>query len=259
MTQAIDINLQHLTLGYGHRTLLNDVSATFGAGRLTALLGRNGAGKSTLLRALAGLEPVKGGDIVYGDRSLRQMSDGQRARTLSFVSPQRLRVSALHVDECVAMGRAPYTGWTGRLTGRDRQVVRQSLERVGMTDYARRTVDSLSDGERQRVMIARALAQDTPVILLDEPTSFLDLPNRHMLVRLLATLSHDDGKTIVFSTHELDIAAVFADTLAVIADCTLAVGTPDAMTAVLQQVFALPPAGPVTLSKNQFCNIPQKP
>lgn len=210
------IRLEHLTLGYGRRTLLEKVSATLPAGALTALLGRNGTGKSTLLRAIAGLGGRQEGSVFLNGRELAQMPPQRLAETVAFVTTERVRIANLRCRDVVALGRAPYTNWIGRMQREDTEIVLRSLAQVGMSDYAGRTMDRMSDGECQRVMIARALAQQTPIILLDEPTSFLDLPNRYELCSLLARLAHEEGKCILFSTHELDIALSLADGIALI-------------------------------------------
>lgn len=210
------IRLEGLSTGYKSRTLLSDVSTDFPAARLTALIGRNGTGKSTLLRAIAGLNPHYSGTISIDGKDIRKLASGALARRLAFVSTQRTRIPSMRCVDAVAMGRAPYTDWIGRMRREDEEIVMRSLEDVGMADFALRTLDTMSDGECQRVMIARALAQDTPVILLDEPTSFLDMPSRYDLVRLLASLSHEQGKCILFSTHELDIATEMTDAVALI-------------------------------------------
>lgn len=196
--------------------LFAHVNLSMSRGRLTAFIGRNGTGKSTLLRAVAGLNGAYQGRILLDGRDIRSLAPQDMARTLAFVNTERTRIAHLACEDVVAIGRAPYTNWIGRLQEADRQVVRRSLELVGMKDYARRTMDTMSDGECQRIMIARALAQDTPVILLDEPTSFLDVPNRHALCALLRNLAHDEGKCVFFSTHELDIALAMADDIAVV-------------------------------------------
>ena len=209
------IRLKDLTIGYGHRILLENVNTDIPQGQLTALIGRNGTGKSTLLRAIAGLNRNYSGDILIADAS-RCVPTARLAKTLAFVTTERTRIANLRCKDVVAIGRAPYTNWIGKMQEQDREIVMQSLEAVGMADYADRTMDRMSDGECQRVMIARALAQSTPVILLDEPTSFLDMPNRYELCRLLRRLAHEQGKCIVFSTHELDIALTLADRIALI-------------------------------------------
>ena len=210
------IRLNDLTIGYGRRILLQHASATIPAGELVALVGRNGTGKSTLLRAIAGLGERLGGEIRLDGHSLETLSPQQLATTVSFVTTERVRIPNLRCEDVVALGRAPYTNWIGRMQEADRAVVERSLRLVGMSAFARKTMDRMSDGECQRVMIARALAQDTPVILLDEPTAFLDLPNRYELATLLRRLTRDEGKCILFSTHDLDVALSLCDSVALI-------------------------------------------
>ena len=210
------IRIENISLGYGTRTLLEGVTTHFEAGTLTALIGRNGAGKSTLLRALAGLEPLQAGAITIGGQSIAELDGAEAARRVAFVATDKVRIANLPCEDLVALGRAPYTNWIGRLQAVDREIVADALAKVGMSDFAHKTMDRMSDGECQRVMIARALAQQTPVILLDEPTAFLDMPNRYELCRLLQRLAHDEQKAILFSTHELDIATKMCDAIALI-------------------------------------------
>ena len=210
------IRLENISLGYGARRLLEGVTTRFEAGTLTALIGRNGAGKSTLLRALAGLEPLQAGTITIEGTPIAELDSAEAARRVAFVATDKVRIANLPCEDLVALGRAPYTNWIGRLQAVDREIVANALEKVGMSDFAHKTMDRMSDGECQRVMIARALAQQTPVILLDEPTAFLDMPNRYELCRLLQRLAHDEQKAIIFSTHELDIASKMCDSIALI-------------------------------------------
>ena len=210
------IRLENISLGYGARRLLEGVTTRFEAGTLTALIGRNGAGKSTLLCALAGLEPLQAGAIPIGGTPIAELDGAEAARRVAFVATDKVRIANLPCEDLVALGRAPYTNWIGRLQDVDREIVADALAKVGMSNFARKTMDRMSDGECQRVMIARALAQQTPVILLDEPTAFLDMPNRYELCRLLQRLAHDEQKAIIFSTHELDIASKMCDTIALI-------------------------------------------
>lgn len=212
----MSIALHHITLAYGRRTLLQDVSAQIPQGSLTALIGRNGTGKSTLLRAIAGLEAPAGGTVDLCGRPLAALTPRERAATVGFVTTDKVRIANLACEDVVALGRAPYTNWIGRMQEIDRQIVERSLALVGMEDFARKTMDRMSDGECQRVMIARALAQDTPVILLDEPTAFLDLPNRYSLALLLRRLAHEESKCVLFSTHDLDVALSLCDSVALI-------------------------------------------
>lgn len=233
------IELCGLSLAFGQRQLLADANARFGAGQLVALLGRNGSGKSTLLRAMAGLNRHYTGSILAGGNDLRRLHAAEQARMMSFVGTGRARVERFTCYDLVALGRAPYTNWIGSLGDSDRRAVDSALEAVGMRDYARRQLDSLSDGECQRVMIARALAQDTPMILLDEPTSFLDIPNRYGLVRLLASLAHERGKCVIYSTHELDIALELSDCIMLIDPPRLLCGEPAAMRPAISRAFGL--------------------
>lgn len=210
------IELHHFSIGYKESLLLHEVNATIEKGRLTALIGRNGTGKSTLLRAIAGLNRRYSGEIILNGHDIADMRVEEMAKTLAVVTTERTRIANLRCKDIVAVGRAPYTNWIGRMQDADKEIVMKSLISVGMEAYANRTMDKMSDGECQRVMIARALAQATPIILLDEPTSFLDMPNRYELCTLLARLARDEGKCILFSTHELDIALSLTDAIALI-------------------------------------------
>ena len=210
------IELKDFGIGFGDRMLLKDVDARFNAATLTALIGRNGTGKSTLLRAVAGLNHNYSGTVLIGGTDISTAAPLKLSRLMAMVSTRRPRIPNMTCRAAVETGRAPYTGWTGSLSAADRAIVDEAMEATSTAGFADRPLDSLSDGECQRVMIARAVAQDTPVILLDEPTSFLDLPGRYELCDLLAGLAHAGHKTIVFSTHELDIALDRADSIALI-------------------------------------------
>lgn len=216
MKRIYTIELHGVTLGYGERVLMANASVGFGWGELTALIGRNGTGKSTLLRTIAALAKPQRGVITIAGRDVASLTMKEVAGQIAFVSTDDVRVQNLHVWDVVSLGRAPYTNWVGRLTAEDRAKVEESLRLVGMEQFAEASMDSLSDGERQRVMIARALAQDTPIILLDEPTAFLDLPNKYEICLLLRRLAHKEGKCILFSTHDLSIAIELCDTIAMI-------------------------------------------
>ena len=210
------IKLNDITLSFGSRKLIEHASAHFECGRMTALLGRNGTGKSTLLRAIASLGEVQGGAIEIGGRELSELSNADLARMVAFVNTERVSVEAMTAYDLVAVGRSPYTDWSGRLRSSDHEAIERSIRIAGVEHLADRYVDTLSDGECQRVMIAKALAQDTPAILLDEPTSYLDMPNRYELCTLLGRLAHDEGKCVLFSTHELDIALTLSDNIALV-------------------------------------------
>ena len=200
------IHLQNITVGYRSRPVLRDISVTFGDGELVALLGRNGSGKSTLIRTMAGLLKPLSGKILVDGRDMATMSRSEIARRISLSGTAGIRVPNLKCRDAVAMGRAPWTDWTGRLGPGDEKIVDKALSLVGMLDHAGRDVSRISDGEAQKIMIARALAQDTPVMLFDEPTAFLDVPGRHQVADILAKLAAEEGKTILFSTHDVSIA-----------------------------------------------------
>lgn len=210
------IQLSNISLAFGERTLIEGATTHFECGEMVALLGRNGTGKSTLLRAIAKLGEVAKGDIIVDGKAISDIDIRTFARLVAFVNTERIDIDSMRAYDLVAIGRSPYTDWMGRLTKNDREIIERSMQITGVDKLAERMVETLSDGECQRVMIARALAQDTPVILLDEPTAFLDLPNRYELCTLLSRLAHDEGKLILFSTHELDIALTLADSIALV-------------------------------------------
>ena len=195
------IELKELTLGYGQRTLLKTVNARITGGQLVALLGRNGTGKSTLLRAIMGLESPQSGEINLQGKDIASLKPEKLALSISFVTTDKVRIANLRCKDVVALGRAPYTNWLGQLQPEDRKIVDNAIQLVGMSGYAEKTMDKMSDGECQRVMIARALAQDTPIILLDEPTNGLDITSRQALKRIISR-SMDDESTLLISTHQ---------------------------------------------------------
>ena len=210
------IRLENISLAYDGHTIIRESSAQLGRGELCALIGRNGTGKSTLLRAIIGLLKTSEGRILLDDEDVTTMADDAKAHLISFVSTERIRVANLLCEDVVATGRAPYTNWIGRIQEQDRKIVAEALRTVGMETFAGRSIDTLSDGECQRIMIARALAQQTPIILLDEPTAFLDIPARFELCRLLRRLAQEQQKCILFSTHDIDAALPSCDSTLII-------------------------------------------
>lgn len=239
MERIYTIELHDVTLGYGDRVLMAEGNVGFGWGELTALIGRNGTGKSTLLRTIAALAKPQKGRITISGKDVASLTMREVAGKIAFVSTDEVRVENLHVRDVVALGRAPYTNWVGRLTEEDREKVEEALRLVGMDGFSEASMESLSDGERQRVMIARALAQDTPIILLDEPTAFLDLPNKYEICLLLRRLAHREGKCILFSTHDLSIAIELCDTIAMIEGGEFHYGTAEMLieSGELQRIF----------------------
>lgn len=234
------LSIKNLTLGYKEsRILIDNLSLTAPDGDLIALVGRNGAGKSTLLRSLAGLVPPLSGDIEIDGHNIKSYSPAEIAELISFVSTEPVAVNHLSVFDVVALGRSPYTNWIGSLSESDREIVAESLDMVGMEHFAEKTIDRLSDGERQRVMIARALAQDTPIILLDEPTAFLDLPNRYEIALLLGSLARKFSKTVIFSTHDLSIGIRLCDAMWVVGPDAVHSGSPEdlMLNGVINSIF----------------------
>lgn len=219
----MDIRLENLSIGYKKGgTVASGINATFRGGELTCLIGSNGIGKSTLLKTISGYLPARSGSIWFADGSVEtrssEMSQSEMARTVSIVLTAVPNVQNLTVTEMVGMGRSPYTGFWGTLSDNDKEIVSESIASVGIVKLSDRMIQTLSDGERQKVMIARALAQQTPVILLDEPTAFLDFPSKAELMKLLARLAHEQGKNILLSTHDLSLAVRLADRLFLFAD-----------------------------------------
>lgn len=210
------ISLKNFSIGYKSKILLENVSTIFEGGNLTSLIGRNGSGKSTLMKALSGLNQKYTGEIFIDKKNLKDYKKIALAKHLSFVNTERPKIANLTCANVVALGRMPYTDWIGRLSQNDKKFIDKALYDVGMTDYVNRRIDTLSDGECQKIMIARAIAQNTDIIILDEPTSFLDLPTRREIAILLRDLTMNQGKTIIFSTHELDIALDTSDYIALI-------------------------------------------
>jgi len=217
MNEKATIELEDVSIGYrtrhGTKTVVSGITAAILGGELTCLLGRNGAGKSTLLRTLAGFQPRLSGRVSIMGRPLEDYSPRGLARQLGVVLTERPDVQQMTVWELVAMGRSPYTGFWGRLDADDEEEVRHAIALVGIDELADRQVTTLSDGERQKVMIAKALAQQTAIIFLDEPTAFLDYPSKVETLLLLRRICREAGKTVFLSTHDLELALQVADRL----------------------------------------------
>lgn len=217
METSISISTEQLSIGYrtpsGVRNVENNINLRLKAGELICLIGPNGAGKSTLMKTLAGFIPPLSGDIMIGGKSLASFSGSEIAKTISVVLTERINVENMTVEELVGLGRSPYSDFWGKLSDDDRKVVNDALGIVGIEEFSTRNLSSLSDGERQKAMIAKAIAQETPIIILDEPTAFLDYPSKAEIMLLLKELAYSKGKTILLSTHDLEIALQIADKL----------------------------------------------
>ncbi|MFI3303656.1 MAG: ABC transporter ATP-binding protein [Rikenellaceae bacterium] len=210
------IVLDSLSIGYRERSgaercVVPNINATIYSGELTSLLGANGVGKSTLLRTMTANQPKLSGEVYYLGRELSSYTQKELSKMISIVLTERVTIKNISVFELVSFGRSPYTGFWGGVSEADRKIVEESLQLVGIEHLANRMVQTLSDGERQKAMIAKALAQQTPIVLLDEPTAFLDFPSKVDIMQLLHRLSRQTQKTIFMSTHDLDLALQISD------------------------------------------------
>lgn len=226
------ISVHNLKIGYprvpGTPGFMRDaINYSAIRGEMVALIGPNGIGKSTLLRSLCGLQTPLGGEIRVTDRKISDFSRMELAKTFGFVSTEVVGVAHMTVTDLVAYGRFPHTRWTGKLSQHDRQVILEALEKTGISDLQHREVIHLSDGERQRVLIARALAQDTPFIILDEPTAFLDVRSKYGIFRLLHEMTEQLRKIVILSTHDLHIALREMDKLWMMTDHEIWEGAPE--------------------------------
>ena len=230
--------LKDLSIGYttkgNEKVVASGLNAAINSGELTCLLGPNGIGKSTLLRTLSAFQPALGGDVLLnidpplspprrsdlkpplgevwkGLRPLSSLTSHLLSRMIGVVLTEKLAIKNMTAEELIGMGRAPYTGFWGRLTEEDYQVVRDAIRLVGIESLTNRMIQTLSDGERQKVMIAKALAQQTPIIYLDEPTAFLDYPSKVEMMQLLRCLAVQEQKTIFLSTHDVELSLQVAD------------------------------------------------
>lgn len=208
------ISLSQLSVGYlQSHPVISDINLELRSGQLACLIGENGIGKSTLLKTLTGFLPKLKGSLLLGDRDIDSFSQRELARQVSIVLTQKPDVQNLTIEEIIGLGRSPYTGFFGRLRAEDRKVVDDAIATMGIEKLRGRMIQTLSDGERQKVMIAKALAQETPIILLDEPTAFLDFPSKAETFQSLQRMAHERDKLILLSTHDLELAVRFADSL----------------------------------------------
>ena len=215
--------LKNLSIGYtqkgNEKVVAQGLNAAINSGELTCLLGCNGVGKSTLLRTLSAFQPALGGDILLNADQTSELSpltsftDKQLSRMIGIVLTEKPDVRNMTIEDLVGMGRSPYTGFWGTLTANDKQIVADAIRMVGIEPLRGRMIHTLSDGERQKAMIAKALAQQTPIIYLDEPTAFLDYPSKVEMMQLLRRLAHEEQKTIFLSTHDVELALQLADCL----------------------------------------------
>ncbi|WP_149276100.1 ABC transporter ATP-binding protein [Pareuzebyella sediminis] len=211
--KRITLNAKDLTIGYGKKIVAKDINLSLKAGELSAIVGINGIGKSTLLRTLGNLQPLIDGVIDIDGNSLTTYQPDQLATKISIVLTEPLIANNLTVFELIALGRQPYTNWWGTLRQRDTDKIKDTLHILDLINLKNKKCYELSDGQLQRVLLARALAQDTPIILLDEPTTHLDLYHKVHIFKLLKTIAHEMEKTIVLTTHEIEMAIQLCDNI----------------------------------------------
>lgn len=232
MSKQNTIELQNLSIGYitkkERKVVAEGITANIQSGELTCLLGANGIGKSTLLRTLSAFQPKLAGEVFVQGKEIASYTEKQLSTLLSVVLTEKCDVKNMSARELIGLGRSPYTGFWGTLNEDDKQMVDKAISLVKIENLANRMVDTLSDGERQKVMIAKALAQDTPIIFLDEPTAFLDFPSKVEIMQLLHRLSRKTNKTIFLSTHDLELALQIADKIWLIdKQSSVTIGTPE--------------------------------
>lgn len=213
------LKAEQLSIGYKTKevktVVASDINFQLQKGQLIGLVGANGIGKSTLLRTLIKVQPALSGQIILNQKDLKSTSTIELAKQLSIVLTEPLLSKNMSVFDLVALGRHPYTNWIGNLTERDYTTINQALTLVNISDLKDKKCYELSDGQLQKVMIARALAQDTDIIVLDEPTTHLDMYHKAYILKLLKRLTKETGKTILFSSHEIDLAIQLCDTMVV--------------------------------------------
>lgn len=225
------LSLESLRIGYtsgkNENILLPHLNAGARRGEMIAVIGRNGIGKSTLLRTLAGLQKSLGGKVLYFDRPIESYSRMELAQRIGYISTEVIKVSNMSVYDLVALGRFPHTNWIGKVGMNDNEVIADALDKTSMMAFAGKFISELSDGERQKAMIARILAQDTGIMIMDEPTAFLDVASKYEILHLMHLLSTDSNKTIIFSTHDLQMAINQADKIWLILENELVEGAPE--------------------------------
>lgn len=242
MTANRTLTAEGLTLAYGDRVIVDDLDITFPAGRITAIVGANGCGKSTLLRALARLLPPRTGRVVLDGKALHERPSKEVARILGLLPQSPIAPEGIAVADLVGRGRHPHQRALARWSARDYAVVAEALAATGISDLADRSIDELSGGQRQRVWIAMALAQETDILLLDEPTTFLDVAHQVEVLDLLTDLNRDRGTTTVMVLHDMNMAARYADHLIALREGhVVAAGDPTAVmtSELIRDVFGL--------------------
>ena len=222
------LEIQSLSVAYGRYPALDNITLTAKASEILAIIGPNGAGKTTLMRAVGGVQPIHGGKIMINGNDLNSLSANQRARYLAMVPQARNLPATFSVYHTVLLGRTPYLGWLGQASPLDHAQTHLALERTQLLPFTDRLIGELSGGEQQRVLLARALAQSAPVLLLDEPTTFLDLHHQSHFLNLVRQQATQEELAVVMVLHDLNLAGLYADRVALLVNGELkAFGTPN--------------------------------
>lgn len=248
-----EIACNNLEIGYrrkeGKFSVAGQINFKCSQGNLVGIVGVNGVGKSTLLRTISGIQPALSGQVTLNARLIRQYSNKELSKILSVVLTDPLATKNLSVFELVSLGRQPYTNWLGSLSDSDKEKVDEVLQRLEIAQLSDKKCYQLSDGQLQKVLLARALAQDTSVVILDEPTTHLDLYHKVQILKLLRNAAHDLNKLVIFSTHEIELSIQLCDQLYVMQESSGSFGTPEELVAS-GNFSSLFPEGALTFDKN---------
>lgn len=233
------IEISNLSIGYNDKTLLKDINISITKNKMIALIGRNGTGKSTLLRTMAGLQPSLSGKFEINSKNFFELPTQEKAKLISWVATKNASIGDITVNDFISFGRYPYTNWLGIESSRDNEIINNTITLCGLEAFNNRNYLTLSDGEKQTVNIARAIAQDTPLIILDEPTAHLDLINKVEILKLLKSLVKNHDKSIIFSTHQIEYAMQICDEIWVIQENGIHSYTPSEIIdhGVIENVF----------------------
>lgn len=238
---SLELKLDHVTIGFEKNEIISDINISLQSSRLTYLIGKNGAGKSCLLKTIAGLLPLISGSILIGEKDLRQLAQIEKAQSISVLLTEKINIEFITVYELVSFGRGPFTDWSGALTESDRLIIENVLIDLKIADFKNEQFQNLSDGLKQKVLLARALVQSPKILLLDEPTNFLDIPSKIDFLKTLKKICTKNSMIILMSTHDLILMNELADDVLFLNESNIIKYTPDELNSsgVIDQWFNL--------------------